>query len=355
MLNLNRTFELIKGALFDAEATWRGYLPDAENWQKTAFLLTGPLIILAAVLGYLIGFLGSDASVFGFRPTIVSTLLGIVTGAIAAGVVAFIVAALAGMFGGKSSFAHGLAATSLAFVPGYLGQALAWLPWIGSLVALGLFIYALVLLWRIIPIYLEVPDGKRAGHYILSLIATIAVMVVISMLLRPIIGPDMSDFRDFSDMRSSDNLPSGIGGVMGEAMRQGQLMSAAEEDRYTPPSDGKLDEEQVEEYIRVMNRATDIMEEKGARMQELAERAEKNEEMSMSDMSEMMAGATQMMGMNTIELEVVKSGGGNWAEHQWVKEALRTAYVQKDINEAVAHNYELYKQYENELQPFVAR
>lgn len=355
MFDLNRTIALIKGALFDSEATWRSYLPEAGNWQKTAFLLTGPLIVVSAVLGYLIGFVGSDASVFGFRPTITSTLVSIVAGAIAAGVVAFIVSAMAGMFGGKSSFALGLAATSLAFVPGYLGQALRWLPWIGGLVALGLLIYALVLLWRIIPLYLEVPDGKRVGHYILSLLATIVVMFLISMLLRPIIGPDMSDFHDISDRQSSDSRPGGIGGIMGEAMRQGELMAAAEEDRYTPPSDGELDEDQVEEFIRVMKRATEILEDKGERMRQLAERAEREEQMSMSEMSEVMAGATQMMGMNTIELEVVKSSGGNWAEHQWVREALRTAYVQKDINEAVEHNYELYKEYEDELQSFVAR
>lgn len=355
MLDANRTFSLIKGALFDPEPTWRSYLPEADNWQRTAVLLTGPLILLSAVLGYFIGLLGSDTSLFGFRPTITSTLLSIVSGAIAAAVVAFVVSALAGMFGGKSSFARGLAATSLAFVPSYLGQALRWLPWIGGLVALGLFIYGLVLLWRIIPMYLEVPEGKRVGHYILSLIATIVVMFLISMLLRPIIGPGMPDVRDFSDGQSSGIRPGGLGGVMGEAMRQGELMAAAEEDRYTPPADGKLDEDQVAEYIRVMNRASEIMEEKSERMRQLAERAERNEEMSMSDMSEMMAGATQMIGMNTIELEVVKSGGGNWAEHQWVGEALRTAYVQKDINEAVEHNYELYMEHEDELKPFVTR
>lgn len=190
MLDLNRTFSLIRGALVDPEATWRTYLPAADDWRQTAFLLTGPLIILAAVLGYLIGVLGSGAFAFGFRPTLLSMLLGVVFGAVAAGVVAFIFSALAGVFGGNSSFARGLAATSLAFVPGYLGQALGWLPWIGGLLVMGLFIYALVLLWRIIPLYLEVPAGKRVGHYILSLIATIVVMLVISSLLRPIIGPD---------------------------------------------------------------------------------------------------------------------------------------------------------------------
>ena len=75
----------------------------------------------------------------------------------------------------------------------------------------------------------------------------------------------------------------------------------------------------------------------------------------MGEMSEMMSGATQMMGMNTAELEVVKSAGGNWAEHQWVREALRTAYVQQDTSDAIEHNYALYKDYEDELAPFVAR
>jgi hypothetical protein len=346
-----QTIELVTGALFDARATWQRYLPEADDWQKTAFLLTGPLIILSAVLGYVIGLVGSGASVFGFRPTLMGMLAGMIMSAIAAGVVAFIVSVLAGMFGGKSSFARGLAATTLAFVPGYLGQALNWLPWIGTLVALGLFIYALVLLWRIIPIYLDVPDNKRTGHYILSLVAVIVTMFLISMLMRPIVGNRMPDFSE----SISDSRPTGMGGLVGEAMRQGELMSAAEEDRYEPPSDGELDENQVEEYIRVMKRASEIMEEKGQRMRELAERADQNEQLSMSDMSEMMAGATQMIGMNTLELEVVKSAGGNWAEHQWVKEALRQAYIQKDINAAVEHNYELYTEYEDELRTFIAR
>lgn len=353
MLDLNRTFSLIKGALFDPEATWRSYLPEADNWQRTAFLLTGPLIILAAVLAYVVGLLGSDASAFGFRPTIVSTLLGIVFGAIAAGIVAFIVSALAGMFGGKSSFAHGLAATSLAFVPGYLGQVLGWLPWIGGLILLGLVIYSLVLLWRIIPIYLEVPAGKRVVHYILSLVAMIVVMVLVSMLLQPIIGPDASGPGHVPGTRSPDNRTSVGGGVMSGAMRQAELMAAAEEDRYTPPSDGKLEEAQVKEFIRVKSRADEVMEEKSERMRQLAERAERKEQMSMRDMSEMMAGATQMMGMNTIELEVVKSSGGNWAEHVWVGDALRTAYLQRDVNEAAEHNYRLYRQYEDQLRTFV--
>ena len=277
-----------------------------------------------------------------------------VMSAIAAGVVAFIVSTLAGMFGGNRSFARGLAATTLAFVPGYIAQVLNWLPWIGTLIALGLFVYALVLLWRIIPIYLDVPDSKRTGHYVLSLVATIVTMVLISMLMRPIIGPGSLGMPDFSSS-VSDSQPTGFGGLAGEAMRQGALIAEAEEDRFDLPADGRLSEAQVEEYIRVNQRAEEILHEKAERMQELARRAEDNEQLSMREMREIMGGATSMIGMNTVELEIIKSSGGNWAEYEWVKNALRTAYVQQDINAAVEHNYALYKKYEDELREFVTR
>ena len=195
MINLSRTLQLIRGAIFDPEATWRSYLPEAGDWQKTVFLLTGPLIIASTVIAYLLGLLSSESSIFGqFRPTIVSSLISLVTGAVAAGVIAFVFSALSGVFGGRSSFALGLAATTLAFVPGYVGQALSWLPWVGWLIAIGLFIYALVLLWKIIPIYLEVPDNKRVGHYILSLLAAIATMFILGLIVGRLLYPTTPGF-----------------------------------------------------------------------------------------------------------------------------------------------------------------
>lgn len=198
MFDLNRTVQLVRGALFDPEATWRSYLPEAGDWQKTAVLLTGPLIVVSAVVAYLLGFLGSDSSILGpFRPTLGSTLIGIVMMAISAGVVAFIWSAMSGMFGGKSGFALGLAATTLAFVPGYVGQALSGLPWIGGLLALVMLIWALVQLWKIVPIYFEVPDTKRGAYYVLSLVVTIVVMFIVGMIFNraiygSVMGPAMS-------------------------------------------------------------------------------------------------------------------------------------------------------------------
>jgi hypothetical protein len=350
MFDLKRTAQLIQGALFDSEATWRNYLPEAGDWKKTALLLTVPLIVASALIAYLLSFTGGDSSLFvQFRPTLMTTLLSMLTGAIAAGIVAFIVSALAGVFGGKNSFALGLAATSLAFVPGYLGQALTWLPWIGRLLMLGLFIYALVLLWRIIPIYLEVPQNKRAGHYVLSLLATIITMFIIGSL----VGGAL--YGGMSGMPGSGMSGSRTEGMFGGVMRQAELVAAAEEDRYSPPDDGKLIEDQVEQYIDVMQRTSELMAEKEERLRELAEKADSNENVSLSDMTQMMTGATEMAGLNTLEIEVVKTGGGNWAEHQWVRESLRTAWMQQDTDGAVAHNFELYQKHEDQLSSYVTR
>ncbi len=357
MFDPQRTVNLIKGALLDPEPTWRSYLPEAGNWQKTAVLLTGPLIVASALIAYVLALVVGGGP-FGIRPTLVSTVMSMVSGAVAIAVVSFILSGLSKAFGGKGDFALGLAAATLAFVPGYVGQALVYLPWIGGLLALGLGIYGLVLLWRIIPIYLDVPAAKRVVHYIVSIVASIVAMIVISTVLggsmmgagmRPGMGPGMG-----GGMGPTGSTTTGSG-PFGDIARQGELIGMAEQDRYDPPGDGRLTEDQVEEFIRVMQRTSEAVAERTARVQEIAERAENDEEVSFSDFGAMMSGMSGVMGLNTAEIEIVKTAGGNWAEHQWVKETLRTAWLQKDINDTVAANYALYQEYADELAEFVTQ
>jgi hypothetical protein len=349
MIDLARTLKLVQGALFDAEVTWRGYLAEAGDWKKTAVLLTGPLIVAAAVVAYVLGLLGSGVSLLGIRPTLASSLLSIVTGGIAVAVVAFIFSAFASFFGGKGTFALGLAATTLAFVPAYIGQALSGLPWIGWLLSIGLAIYALVLLWRIIPIYLEVPDGKRAAHYIASLVACVVVFLVLSTIL----GGALFGRAGNPSIGTQSGTPTS--GFLGGLARQGELMTAAEEDRYDPPSDGELTERQVREFVRVMERFAEVSIEREQRLKEIAERAERDEQVSLRELGNVFSGVAEIAGLNTAEIEIVKSAGGNWAEHQWVKESLRTAWLQKDINDTVAHNYALYQEYEDQLAEYITQ
>jgi len=192
MLDLNRTMQLIKDGLMDPEPTWRAYLPEAHDWQKTAFLLTGPLIIVSSLVAYTFGILNLGNTPFAmFRPTLTMTLINIVMGGVGIAIVSFTTAALSGYYGGKNSFAYALAAASLAFIPGYLGQMLTWIPWLGGFAALGMAIWGLVNFWKIIPMYLEVPEDKRALHFVLTLVATILAVGIASTVIGRFLYPSV--------------------------------------------------------------------------------------------------------------------------------------------------------------------
>jgi hypothetical protein len=343
MFDFKRTLALIKGAIFDPETTWDGYLPEAGDWKKTAVLLTGPLVVASGVLAYILDVIVPNRMPFTPEPSFVGMLVGIVVAGVAAVIVAFVFAILAGLFKGKNSFPLALAATSLAFVPGYLGNVLVHLPWIGWLIMLALGIYGLVLLWRILPKYLEVPSASRAGHYILSLVAC----VVLFMVLGAIFGASMMGSRPTGfDVSKDDSSGSGSSGMFADLERQGRIMEAADQDSYDPPSNGRLSRAQVRKFVEVMSKTRDYRTDQAKSLEELSKKAEQND---IASVTEAFSGMAGVVNLSNAEMEVVKTGGGNWAEHQWVKEQLRVARIQKDINDAVAHNYGLYMEFEDEL------
>jgi hypothetical protein len=345
MFDLKRTFALIKGAVFDPEPTWDSYLPDAEDWKKTAVLLTGPLILGSGVLAFVLDRIFPNQMAFIPDTSLLDMLKGIVIGAVAAVVVAFIFALLAGLFKGKNSFPRALAATTLAFVPSYFGNALMHIPWIGWLLMLALAIYGLVLLWRILPKYLEVPSTSRVGHYILSLATCIAVFVVMGFVF----GASMMGSRatGFEMSEGSDSgVSTGTSGIFGDLERQGRIMESADKDSYDPPSDGELSRSQVEQFVAVMTKTRDYRTVQAKRLEELGKKVENDD---VASMAEAMSGLAGVANITNAEMEVVKTGGGNWAEHQWVKEQIYVARIQKDINETVEHNYELYLEFEDKL------
>lgn len=345
MIDFKRTLELIKGAIFDPEPTWDGYLPDAEDWKKTAVLLTGPLILGSGVLAFVLDWIFPNRMTFIPDTSLLDMLKGFVIGAVAATIVAFIFAFLAGLFKGKNSFPRALAATTLAFVPSYFGNALVHIPWIGWLLMLALGIYGLVLLWRILPRYLEVPSTSRVGHYILSLVTSVAVFLVMGFLFgASVMGPRATGF-DMSDGGDA-GVSAGTTGVFGNLERQGRIIESAEKDSYDPPRNGKLSRSQVEEFVAVMTKTREYQADQARRLEELGDKVEDDD---IASMAEAMSGIAGVANITNAEMEVVKTGGGNWAEHQWVKEQIYVARIQKDINETVAHNYELYREFEDAL------
>ena len=344
MFDFTRTLAVIKGAIFDPEPTWDRYLQDASDWKKTAILLTGPLIVVSVVLDYALDVIIPNRFAFTSGPSLLSMLMGLVMAAVAAVVIAFVFAILAGLFKGKNSFPLALAATTLAFVPGYLGRPLMHVPYVGWLLSFALGIYGLILLWRILPKFLDVPPTSRVGHYIASLVTSVIAMMVIGLLFGAnMIGSSMGT----ASIRNVDNVSDGAPtGMFGEMERQGRIMESAQEDSFDPPGNGELSKNQVQSFVGVLAKTRDYRADQAKSLEKLSEKAESGDVASISDA---LSGMSSVMTIGNAEMEVVKTGGGNWAEHQWVREQLRVARIQKDINDAVKHNYGLYQEFKEEL------
>ena len=353
--DLTKTLSLIKGGLLDHANTWKTYLEDCPDWKATALVLTGPLFILNILLSLIFSRLAGGYAVYGYQSSwFMALITSLVMGALGFAIVVFVFNYLAGIFKGTPNFSRAFAAVSLAVIPAWVAGALAGLiPYLGFLIALAGGVLTLVFLYRIMPLALGVPDDKRVVHFVVSLVAVIIINMIIGLTLG--LGSAGNQYR--SSGYSNDDSTGGrsaSSGVMGEAVRQAELMDAATADRYDPPSNGELDEDQVEEYVSVLRKTRAVHKEYAEKMEKLAAEMKAKEEAgespSMSDFGKMYSGVGGIMSANNAEMEVLKSGGGNWAEHEWVKQQLRIAKIQQgDGSDANAHNYKLYNKYEDEL------
>ena len=114
---------------------------------------------------------------------------------------------------------------------------------------------------------------------------------------------------------------------------------------------------QVRELVDVLRKTRAEQDKQAEKMQamtdEMKAREEAGESLRPSDLAKLYQGVGVAMSANNAEMEIVKTAGANWAEHQWVKQQLRTARLQQgEGSEALEHNFELYRQYEEDLGDF---
>jgi len=354
--DFTKTLALIKGGLLDHENTWKTYLENCPGWQQTALVLTAPLFVFNVLLSLILSRLTGGYAMYGYHSSwFMALVIGLVMGAIGFVIAVLIFNFLADVFGGKADFSRAFAAVSLAAIPAWVAGPLAGLiPYLGFLIAIAGGILSLVFLYRIMPLALNVGEEKRLLHFVVSLVAVIVCNMIVGYFLG--FGSAANQYRS-SGYSAGENSSSrtASSGVMGEAVRQAELMAAASADRYDPPSDGELDEDQVEEYVSVMRKTRAVQAQYAEKMEKLAAEMKAKEEAgkspSMADLGKIYSGAGGFVSANNAEMEVVKTGGGNWAEHEWVKQQLRVAQIQQgEGSDANAHNYELYQKYEDELE-----
>jgi len=353
--DISKTVALVKGGLMDPNTTWNNYLGENPAWKQTALVLTGPLIVANIFLSLLLSRLLGGFAYYGYHSSFLTALvIGLVMAAVGFTLAVLVFNFLAGPFKGEPDFSRAFAAVSLAAIPAWIaGIVGALIPWVGWLIALAGGILSLVFMYRILPLALKLPDGTRLVHFIVSLLLIIILNgLLASFLGRALVGDEWSAGKPYGEERSAVSTRSP--GFIGELQRQGEMMDEASSDVFDPPQDGKLTGDQVETYVGVLRKTRIVHEKYAAEMKQLSEEIEAKkaagEQPSPADLSKMYGGIGKTMSANNAEMEVVKTAGGNWAEHLWVKEQLRVASIQQgEGSEANAHNFALYQEYEDRL------
>ncbi|MGD8384911.1 MAG: Yip1 family protein [Lysobacterales bacterium] len=353
--DINKTIKLVTGGLTSPEQTWNEYLGENPSWLQTLVVLTAPLFVVSMVLSVLFSKMIGNFSPYSVgRGWFAAILFALVVGAIGFIVAVFAFNFLAGVFQGKPNFSRAFAAISLAAIPAWLAAIVgALVPWVGPLISLAGAIYSLVLLYRIIPLALEVPGHKRTVHFVVSIVVVFVVNLVIgSVLSVGRMDPGNGAFRTGYDSHGkAAGKAAPASGMMGQIGRQAALIAKASEDRYDPPADGMVSSDQADWAADVLRKSAEAYGEEMERLKTLSEGIKNKKDLSPTDMAKMYQGMGSVVSLNSIEMEVVKSGDGNWAEYQWVKNQLRSARMQRgEGSDAVAHNYELFQQIPKELQ-----
>ncbi len=338
MFDINATLKWVTAVLTDPNAAAASYREASASWQQSALQLTVPLYVAAFVVAAVLALITGGSLLMGslsFNVLIFSILWSIGW----TFVIAFIFDFLSGTFGGKRNFDAAYGTVALAIVPAAAGAAIAPLPWLGWLISLAASIYSLVLAYRFLPVFLEIPETARVKHFVVSIIAALVINILVISVFGSVFAPSMMN----QGTMGTSSSPSPVStGVFGGLERQADFAEAAANDTYQPPVDGELTRAQVGNYVATLEKTRELKD----RLSKSLEGMEDKE----PSLTDVFSGVGDAIRLSTAEMEVVKTAGGNWAEHQWVKAQLETARIQKDLNETTAHNYGLFQEFQSEIE-----
>jgi Yip1 domain len=168
----------VKGILIDPKAEWRVIEREPDD---AASLLKNYVAILAAIPA-VCGFIGASIiGVAGYRTGffvgIASAVGGYILTFIGVYVMAFVIDALADMFGGAKSFANAFKVAAYAPTAAWIASVFAAIPVLSVLTVLGL--YTLYLLYTGLPLLMKVPEERALGYLLAVVVCAIIVWALI--------------------------------------------------------------------------------------------------------------------------------------------------------------------------------
>ena len=364
----NQLISSLQRAILKPEPLWQEEVEKSVAWslllKNTVLPVIGVTAILSAILLKIFGYHLPMIGVV--RPSMTDMLLQIVGAIVMYGIsivlLGWIAAWLAGMLGGKNDLNRAVAMLFWISVPSLVGQVLGTLPFVGWVISLGLGIYSLVLLYRAIPVFLDVPVSERVKHFIFFLIASFVVSILLGMTLgrlftprdmmqsmRPdvIVPPQMKEIGQSQPVQKSTKKSENPVEDYVESMAKGDynkdVIEKAKEDRFIPPADGKLTKAQVEKFLALAKKVKIVEKEQAQKLKEKYDKKEQSNDFSISDVFN---GLKDFTSLATLEMKVVKENGGNWAEYTWVKDRVREAYYTPSLSPTTEYNAKLLKGHE---------
>lgn len=194
-MQANTIIPMFIQAIIKPEALWREEIKETSSWID---LLKYKILPVVAIVGLLSAML---TLIFGLRVPVVGVIrpsigdlflqmIGtVVIYTISIIILGWIVAYLAGMFEGKDDINRAILMLFLISIPTLTGQVLGTLPFIGWILSLGLGIYALILLYKAIHFFLEVPMKNRVKHFILFFITSFIFSVLMGASFGKLFAP----------------------------------------------------------------------------------------------------------------------------------------------------------------------
>jgi hypothetical protein len=348
-----------KQAMLTPEVVWQEQSAQSKPWQQLLKSTILPTIVVVGIVSALLTKLfGYHIPIVGvIRPTMGDMLLQgvgtIVIYTVSVVILGWFAAWLAGTMGGRNEMDRGVAMLFWTSVPSLAGQLLSPIPMVGWVIGLGLGLYTLVLLYKAIPVFLDVSLESRGKHFLLFLIGSIAFSILLNISVGKLFEPkgmfeeiqqsiplvkERKVQSDSGEKHSPDTvireyLDSMMGGDYGQ-----KVIEESAKDRFDPPKDNLLTPRQVEEFVKLAQKVTLVRKEQARALKEKYDKFDKQEEPSFADIFN---GLKDLSGIATLEMKVVKSNGGNWAEYQWVKDRIREAYYTPSLNDATKKNSEL--------------
>ena len=191
MVNVSVLVSRVRGVMTNPMQTLAEHLQPVPPWSVVTREHVLPLLVITGLLASLLVVAFSPVAQVPGAPGIdlaalaLGFVLRIIVNFVLILVLTVIVGVFAVLFDGRPKFNGAFALVALAMTPVFLAEAIGYIPLIGMILMLASLVYAMVILYRGVPMALQVPENKRVLHFIMTLATMFVMFIVVSAALLP--------------------------------------------------------------------------------------------------------------------------------------------------------------------------